>query len=91
MIDERRDYLDGPSVDNDRMTSVNISPSKIKKISLEDALSATLETFGKSIIDLPVDEKLMKFANSINSLRKDVRLGGVIGAYLTLRYIEESE
>ena len=48
---------------------------------LEEAFESAVESLGRPEKDLSPEDSLIRFAGCINNVRKDVRLGGIIGVY----------
>ena len=66
------------------MTKGNISrrgAGQVKNI-LEDAFESAIESFGKMDPNTPMEDQIIQFAGCISHMRKDVKLGGVVGVYV---------
>ena len=52
---------------------------------LEEAFEAAIESLGKPESNITPEDEIIKLAACINSTRKDVKLGGIIGCYVIWR------
>lgn len=64
----------------------NISPKKdnYAKNFLEEAYEAAIESDGKDMAEMSPEDQIIKFSGCINSMRKDIKLGGVVGVFVIL-------
>jgi len=61
------------------------SPIKENKSILEISFESAIESLGKSEGNITPEDQIIKFAGCINSMRKDVKLGGLIGVFVIWR------
>eukprot|EP01022_Parablepharisma_sp_SALTPOND_P033265 TRINITY_DN88384_c0_g1_i1.p1 TRINITY_DN88384_c0_g1~~TRINITY_DN88384_c0_g1_i1.p1 ORF type:complete len:481 (-),score=44.60 TRINITY_DN88384_c0_g1_i1:2195-3637(-) len=52
---------------------------------LEEAFEAAIESLSRSESSITPEDQVIKFAGCINNMRKDVKLGGIVGSYVIWR------